>query len=87
MMASAPGYNRDYKREKVTSDARGEKPKRANRNRARLIVKKKLGSAAIKGKDVAHLDNDTKNNSKSNLKPQAKAQNRSVKGKRTTKRK
>lgn len=73
---------RDYKQEKVTSDARGEKPKRAARNRARLIVKKKLGSSAIKGKDVAHVDDDTKNNSKSNLKLQKPSVNRSVKGRK-----
>lgn len=34
-MPSSPGYKRDYAQEKKTSDARGEKPKRAARNRAR----------------------------------------------------
>ena len=35
-MPSSPNYVRDYAQEKKTSDARGEKPKRAARNRARL---------------------------------------------------
>lgn len=37
-MPSSSKYVRDYAREKVTSDARGEKPKRAARNRARRVA-------------------------------------------------
>jgi len=72
---SSPNYKRNYKQEKRTSDARGEKPKRAANNRARLIAKK--AGKKIAGKDVAHKDNNTKNNSKSNLKVQSKKGNRS----------
>lgn len=54
-MPSAPGYRRDYTREKVTSDARGEKPKRAARNRARREL---AGLGMVHkgdGKDVNHI--------------------------------
>lgn len=37
-MPSSPNYVRDYAQEKITSDARGEKPKRAARNRARRVA-------------------------------------------------
>jgi len=78
-MPSSPNYKRDYKQEKRTSDARGQKAKRAANNRARLKMKKKVGAAAIKGKDVAHKDNNTSNNSPSNLSVQSKEKNRSIK--------
>lgn len=51
-MPSSPSYKRDYHREKVTSDARGEKVKRAERNRARRIMVKK--GMVKPGQDVDH---------------------------------
>jgi hypothetical protein len=54
-MPSAPGYRRDYKQEDKTSAARGEKPKRAARNRARRELQ---GLGMVKkgdGKDVDHI--------------------------------
>lgn len=54
-MPSSPDYVRDYKQEKKTSDARGEKPKRAARNRAR---RKLMGLGMVHkgdGKDVDHV--------------------------------
>ena len=39
-MPSSPNYVRDYKQEKKTSDARGEKPKRAARVRNRRKLEK-----------------------------------------------
>ena len=51
-MPSSPNYKRDYAQEKKTSDARGEKPKRAARNRARAIL---VGKGMVKpGQDVDH---------------------------------
>ena len=50
---------------------------RAENNKARAIVKKKLGGAAIKGKDVAHKNNNTSDNRLSNLSVQSKSKNRS----------
>lgn len=53
-MPSSPNYVRDYAQEKKTSDARGEKPKRAARNRSR----RKLAALGMvhkgDGKDVDH---------------------------------
>ena len=51
-MPSSPNYKRDYAQEKVTSDARGEKVKRAERNRARRIMVKK--GMVKPGQDVDH---------------------------------
>lgn len=53
-MPSSPDYKRDYKQEKKTSDARGEKPKRAARNRARLVMEKAGMVEKGDGKDVDH---------------------------------
>lgn len=53
-MPSSPNYKRDYSQEKVTSDARGEKVKRAERNRARRIMVKKGMVKPGDGKDVDH---------------------------------
>ena len=53
-MPSSPNYVRDYDQEKRTSDRRGEKPKRAMRNKAR---RKLQGLGMVKkgdGKDVEH---------------------------------
>ena len=74
-MPSSKSYVRDYAQEKKTSDARGEKPKRAARNRARLKAKK--AGKSIAGKDVDHKDGNTSNNKLSNLRVQSKAKNRS----------
>ena len=75
-MPSSKSYKRDYKREKETSDARGEKADRASRNRARLKAKK--AGKKVAGKDVDHKDGNPKNNSPSNLRVQSKSKNRSV---------
>jgi hypothetical protein len=53
-MPSSPGYKRNYAQEKRTSDARGEKPKRAARNRARYELEKKGMVHKGDGKDVDH---------------------------------
>ena len=53
-MPSSPNYVRNYSQEKKTSDARGEKPKRAARNRARA---KAINAGMIKpgsNKDIDH---------------------------------
>jgi hypothetical protein len=53
-MPSSPNYKRDYKQEKKTSDARGEKPKRAARDAARRLMAKKGMVKKGDGKDVDH---------------------------------
>ena len=53
-MPSSPGYVRDIAQETKTSNARGEKPKRAARNRARRLLEKKGMVHKGDGKDVDH---------------------------------
>jgi hypothetical protein len=56
-----------------------QKKRRANRNAAR---RKMMAAGKVRkgdGKDVAHKNNNTYNNSSSNLAVQSKAQNRSFK--------
>lgn len=77
-MPSSPKYVRDYKAEKKTSDARGEKPLRAARNRARLVMTKK--GLVKPGQDVDHKKELSKGGAKtamSNLRAMPAAQNRS----------
>lgn len=79
-MPSSPNYKRDYAQEKKTSDARGEKPKRAARNRARL---KAIKAGMIKpgsNKDIDHKVPLSKGGSPtalSNLRPVDASDNRS----------
>jgi hypothetical protein len=53
-----------------------QKKRRAGRNLARRLMKKKLGSSIL-GKDIDHKDKNPKNNSLSNLRVQSKSNNRS----------
>tara|TARA_R100001244_G_scaffold45649_1_gene40996 strand:+ start:530 stop:751 length:222 start_codon:yes stop_codon:yes gene_type:complete len=71
---------RDYKKEYKNFHSKPEEKKnRAMRNAAREIMKK-LGKAFTgDNKDVAHKDDNPKNNKKSNLKMQSKSANRSRK--------
>tara|TARA_R100000935_G_scaffold3558_3_gene8993 strand:+ start:336 stop:557 length:222 start_codon:yes stop_codon:yes gene_type:complete len=71
---------RDYKKEYKNFHSKPEEKKnRAMRNAARAIMKK-LGKAFTgDNKDVAHKDDNPKNNKKSNLKMQSKSANRSRK--------
>ena len=69
---------RDYKTEYAKQGASPAQIKqRAENNKARAIMKKKLGGIAIKGKDIAHKNNNTSDNRPSNLKVQSKSKNRS----------
>lgn len=66
-------YDREYQ-------ARPEQvAKRVARNKARRMMIKKHGKAALKGKDIDHKDGNPKNNSKSNLKIMSRSANRSKK--------
>jgi len=72
---------RNYKKEYDTYHSKpDQKANRAARNRARLKIKKRVGSAAIAGKDVDHKDRNPQNNSTSNLRIQSKRKNRSRNG-------
>jgi hypothetical protein len=79
-MPSSPNYKRNYAEEKKTSDARGEKPLRAARNRAR---RKLMGLGMVHkgdGKDVDHRVEMSQGGAKtalSNLKAIPASKNRS----------
>ena len=67
-MPSSKGYRRNYVQERKTESS-DRKDARAARNRARYAVEKKVGSEAIKGKDVGHKQALSKggSNSSSNI--------------------
>lgn len=68
---------RDYKKEYREYHSKPEqKKKRAKRNAARTILTRKLGKAAVAGKDVDHKDRNPNNNSPSNLRLQSPSKNR-----------
>lgn len=68
---------RDYKEEYRRYHSKPEqKKRRAQRNKARRLMIKKKGKAALRGKDVDHKDRNTANNSSSNLRIQSPSRNR-----------
>jgi hypothetical protein len=76
-MPSSDGYKRDYDQEKKTSDARGEKPKRAARNRARTIMMNKGMVKKGDNLDVDHKKGVAAGNGESNLRAMPASKNRS----------
>jgi len=71
---------RNYRKEYDNYQGRPEqKKRRAKRNAARAKMKKAGKVRKGDGKDVAHKDNNPKNNSKRNLSVQSKGKNRSFK--------
>lgn len=64
-----------------------QKKRRAMRNKARRKMIKAGKARKGDGKDVAHLDNNPRNSSSSNLRMQSKARNRSIPRTKTGKRK
>tara|TARA_R110002012_G_scaffold6411_1_gene29470 strand:- start:238 stop:495 length:258 start_codon:yes stop_codon:yes gene_type:complete len=75
-MPSSPSYIRNYKKEN-NGDSPARKKNRASNNRARRIMSKAGLAKKGDGKDVAHRDNNSKNNTRSNLKMQRASKNRS----------
>lgn len=73
-MASKRNYKKEY-------ENYHKKPEQRRRNdarkKARRLMIKKKGKAALRGKDVDHKDRNPKNNSMSNLRIQSKKKNRS----------
>jgi hypothetical protein len=88
-MPSPAGYTRNYRQEKKTSDARGEKPKRAKRNKAR---RKLMKEGKVKVGDGKHVDHKKPlrsggSNSKSNLRVRSASANASDNGHKKKKKK
>lgn len=81
----AKASKRDYKKEYRNY---GSKPSVVKRRVANNRANRKMGTYGNHdGKDVAHADNNTKNNSKSNLKLQSQKKNRSYSRTKTARRK
>ena len=74
-MPSSKGYQRNYKQEAKYHATPEQKKKRASRNAARRTLKK--AGVSVAGKDVAHKNNNPKDNRRSNLKVTTKSVNRS----------
>lgn len=77
-MPNSKGYKRDYKKEYDNYHS-SEKAKKqiARNNKARRKMERAGKVHKGDGKDVAHKDNNTKNNSSSNLSVQSRSKNRS----------
>ena len=79
-------YKRNYRKEYDNYQGSPEQIKRRNsRNKARRIMKRAGLAKVGDGKDVHHKDNNTKNNSRSNLAMKPKRANRSYPRTRTGK--
>ena len=85
-MPSSPNYVRNYKQE-YSNDSPKRKKNRALNNKARRKMKKAGLAKVGDGKDVAHRDNNPRNNSRSNLAMRPKRANRSYARTRTAGRK
>lgn len=83
-MKNTPARQRAQKKYNAKPE---QKKRRAARNQARRIMTKAGKVRKGDGKDVAHKNNNPKNNSKSNLSVQSKAKNRSFARTKTAKRK
>ena len=70
----ARNYRQEYDKYQGTPE---QKKARARRNAANAMMRKLGRIVKGDGKDVAHKDNNTKNNKKSNLKVQDASKNRS----------
>jgi len=72
---------RNYKKEYANYQGKPEQiARRSSRNKARLKIKKAVGAAAIKGKDIDHKDRNPNNNSRSNLRIASVKKNRGRNG-------
>lgn len=81
---NTPARQRAQKKYNAKSE---QKKRRAKRNAARRKMIKAGKARKGDGRDVAHKDNNTANNSSSNLQMQSKAKNRSFKRDKNARRK
>ena len=72
---------RNYKQEYANYHSKPEQSKkRSNRNKARRLMIKARGKAAVAGKDVDHVNRNANDNSINNLRIASRRQNRSRNG-------
>lgn len=83
-MSEKRNYRKEYDNYHSSTKA---KKQRARNNAARRKAIKAGKAAKGDGKDVAHKDNNTRNNSLSNLKSESKSKNRSFARTKSAKRK
>ena len=75
-----PAKKRNYRKEYDNYHSKPEqRENRSSRNKARRKMAKAIGKSAVKGKDVAHKNNNPKDNRRSNLKLASPSKNRSRK--------
>ena len=71
-------YKRNYHKEYENYQSKPSQRRRNDaRKKARRLMIKKKGKAALRGKDIDHRDRNPKNNSMSNLRIQSRKKNRS----------
>jgi len=72
---------RNYRQEYDNYQGKPEqRKKRSNRNKARRLMIKARGKAAVAGKDVDHVNRNANDNSINNLRIASRRQNRSRNG-------
>lgn len=74
---------RDYKKEYKASRTPARRKANIMRKRARRLMIKKRGAAAVKGKEVDHKNHNTSDNSSKNLRIISKKANRKKQPKRS----
>lgn len=72
-MAKPRNYRKEYDTYQGTPE---QKKNRAKRNRARRLMIQKHGKAAVKGKDIDHVNGNPQDNRMSNLRITSKHFNR-----------
>lgn len=75
-------FKRDYKKEYKASRTPERRKANIMRKRARRLMIKKKGAAAVRGKEVDHKNHNTNDNSSKNLRIISKKANRTKQPKR-----
>lgn len=73
-----PNASADSKRQRKYNSKPEQKKRRAERNASRAEMAKKVGKAAIKGKDVDHRNHNTSDKSAKNLSLMSPSKNRAM---------
>lgn len=79
MVSKNPASKRDYQKEDKREDTPAEVKHREERNKARAYETRRLGAAAVKGKDIAHIKPEAKggHTTPGNIRVESVAKNRS----------